>query len=198
MMLTRRTFVISGGMFALTACADTQAPPPRIDIPRITFAHRPAITFDAARVDIQQPFVPSGRAPNVEHQIPNPPARVAERWASDRLRAGGSAGFVRFTILDASIVEVPLKIDRSLAGAFKTQNDTRYDGRYQVRIDVQNPSGTGFAEAIVTRSQSAREDLTLNERDDLMVQFVEEMGRDLDRRLEAEINANLSGFLVRA
>jgi hypothetical protein len=191
-MISRRAVCIGAGLFVLAGCA-TQPPPTR-PTPRITFAHRPRLMFDVAAVDIQQPFVPSGRPPAVEHLMPVSPATVARQWAADRLGASGTGGFIRYTILDASVTETPLGKDQGVSGLLKSQNDLRYDARIQVRIDVQNRAGTGFAEATVERSQTAREDLTLNERDDLLVAFVEALGRDLDARLQAEISPNLDRF----
>ncbi|WP_416898753.1 MAG: hypothetical protein ACMVY4_03195 [Minwuia sp.] len=195
MIIGRRGFLISGASLVLAACAGKPPPDPP-SAPKITFAHRPKLVFGVGLVDIQQPFVSPGRPPNVEHLLPNTPAQVAERWARDRVAADGSSGFVRYSILDASIVANTLETDKSLSGFFKNQNDVRYDGRIQVRIDVQSDAGTGFAEGIVTRSQTATEELSLNERDLLLIEFVEGMGRDLDLRLENEIRASLTRFLL--
>jgi hypothetical protein len=193
--VSRRGFILLGGAALLAACTGKPAPEPATETPLITFTHRPPIGFDVAQVDIQQPFVSKGRAPNVEHLLANPPARVAERWAKDRLRARGDQGVARYSILDASITETTLKTDKTIQGIFKSQVDTRYDGRIEIRLDVQNSGGQGFANAVVTRSQTAREDLTLNERDALLIQFVEDMGRDLDARMNDEILRSLSRFM---
>lgn len=196
MATTRRMFLLTGGAVFLAACAGKPPPEPKAEIPELTFAHRPKITLDVATIDVQQPFVSKGRDPNVEHLLANPPARIAERWASDRLIAGGANGLARFSVLDASITQTGLKKDEGLSGLFKSQVDTRYDGRIEIRMDIENARGQGFATAVVTRSQTAREDLTLNERDAVLIKFVEEMGRDLDQRLEEEIRRNLGQFVI--
>jgi len=196
MATTRRMFLITGGAAILAACAGKPPPEPKSEIPQLTFAHRPKIVFNVASIDVQQPFVSKGSDPNVEHLLANPPARIAGRWARDRLVAGGANGLARFSILDASITQTRLKKDEGLSGLFKSQVDTRYDGRIEIRMDIENARGQGFATAVVTRSQTAREDLTLDERDALLIKFVEEMGRDLDQRLEEEIRNSLGQFLT--
>lgn len=195
MLTTRRLFMLTGCAAFLTACGGTPPPEPAVETPRLTFKHRPPIGLDVQTIDIQQPFVSSGRAPNVEHRLANTPAMVAERWALDRLQARGTAGFARYSILDASITETALKTDKTLGSIFKTEVDTRYDGRLEIRLDVENPGGNGFAVGIVTRTQTVPEDLTLNERDQLLIQFVEDMGRDLDARMNDEILRSLSPFM---
>lgn len=193
--VSRRGFIVLGGASLLAACTGKPAPEPAAETPVITFKHRPPIGFDVAQIDVQQPFVSKGVAPNVEHLLANPPARVAGNWARDRLRVRGEEGVARYSILDASITETALKTDKSIQGIFKSQVDTRYDGRIEIRLDVQNTGGQGFATAVVVRSQTVKEDLTLNERDALLIQFVEDMGRDLDARMNDEILRSLSRFM---
>lgn len=195
MLVSRRSFVLIGGAGLLAACTGKPPPEPTVEKPVITFRHRPPIGFDVAQIDIQQPFVSKGQPPNVEHLLANPPARVAERWATDRLRARGDNGLARYAILDASITETALKTDKGVKSIFKTQVDTQYDGRIEIRLDVRNSGGQGFATAVVTRTQTVKEDLTLNERDALLIEFVEQMGRDLDARMNDEILRSLSQFM---
>lgn len=191
--LTRRTLLL-GATALLVGCASD--PAPRAHLPRVTFAHRPPINFNVAKIDVVNSFRSTGQAPHIEHQVPIAPAAVARQWAQDRLVAKGNVGLLRYEIMDASIRAVPLKVDKSLGNALKALADTRYEGRIEVRLRVNAPGGTGDAVAVVTRTRTALENLTLNERDELLIQFVEELGRDLDRRLEAEISQHLSGFLI--
>ncbi len=102
------------------------------------FRHLPAITFDVASIDVQQPFVSSGQPPSIESQIPVTPAQVARNWARDRLKAGGADGVARYAILDASVREVALKTDKSLTGLLKTQQESKLEGRVEVRIDINS------------------------------------------------------------
>lgn len=196
MKLSRRGFVTLAGGFALSACAGGGPEQIVQPVPQVTFRHLPPIRLDVAEIDIRQPFVASGQAPNIEHLLPAPPARVAENWARDRLQAAGGDGLAVYSILDASVTETELETDKSLQALVKTQQGSRFDGRIEIRIDVSNAGGRGFAQAIVTRSQTIRDDLTLNERDIVLVEFVEQMGRDLNRRMEDEIAQNLSGFVL--
>lgn len=196
MTLSRRRFFALSGGFLLTACAGNGPDQVVQPAPQVTFRHLPPIRLNAAKLDIRQPFVATGEPPHIEHLLTASPAHVAENWARDRLRAAGTDGQATYSILDASLTETALDTDKSIKGLFKTQQGTRFEGRIEVRLDVANAGGTGFAQAVVTRSQTVSDDITLNQRDVILVGFVEQMGRDLNRRLEDEIAANLGDFVL--
>lgn len=193
-MILLRRLLLSLPLFVLVAGCESSLPPVQ-ELPQISFKHRPPIEFDVASIERQQPFVPPGEPPHVEHEVPIPPAQVARRWGADRLVAAGTSGVARYSIIDASITREDLKTDQSLTGAFKTQQAERYEARIEVRLHVEQPNRNAFTSAVVVRSQTLPENLTLNERDERLVTFVEQLGRDLDKRLEDEILENLSHFL---
>lgn len=193
MMLSRRLLL---GLPLVLLVAGCQEPlPPVQELPDISFKHRPAIGLDVAVIDRRQPFVPSGELPHIEHEVPIPPAEVARRWGEDRLRAAGASGSAVYSILDASIVRTDLKTDQGLTGAFKTEQAERFEARLEVRLDAENGNRRGHVNAVVVRTQTLPENLTLDERDVRLIAFVEQLGRDLDERLEAEIVDNLGSFV---
>ncbi|MEC9346553.1 MAG: hypothetical protein VYB54_10010 [Pseudomonadota bacterium] len=181
---------------ALGACTP-EPPPPAQSLPQISFAHRPEIRLTVGDIETVRAFTPTGQAPHIEHAVPIAPVTVVESWIRDRLRAAGGIGFARATIVDASMTETALKTDQSITGIFKTQQARKIAARVEVRIDVEtNGSGNGFVTAIVMRDQTLPENLTLQQRDEALIAFVEALGRDLDARLESEITGNLTGFLA--
>jgi len=195
MNISRRHLLVAAPALMLLACDGTSVLPEGPRVPEISFRHLPAINFDVATVDVQQPFISSGQPPSIESQIPVTPAQVARNWARDRLRAGGTEGVARFSILDASVRETELATDKSVTGLLKTQQESKLDGRVEIRIDISNARGTGFTTAIATRSQTVPEGLTLDEREQLQIDFVEALGQDMNRRLETEIRFNLTSFV---
>lgn len=195
MKTSRRHLLLAAPALLLAGCSGPSILSDGPFVPEISFRHLPAITFDVASIDVQQTFVSSGQPPAIEHQIPVTPAQVAHNWARDRLQAGGADGVARFTILDASVKEIALETDKSVTGLLKTQQESRLEGRVEVRIDISNAGGTGFTNAIATRSQTIPEGLTLDEREQLQIDFVEALGQDMNRRLETEIRFNLTTFV---
>lgn len=195
MNLSRRRFFLVAPALLLVGCGGPSVLPDGPRVPEISFRHLPAITFDVSSIDVQQPFVSSGQPPSIESQIPVTPAQVARNWARDRLKAGGADGVARYSILDASVREVALKTDKSVTGLLKTEQESKLEGRVEVRIDINNSKGTGFTNAIATRSQTIPEGLTLDEREQMQIDFVEALGQDMNRRLETEIRFNLTPFV---
>lgn len=196
MKLSRRHLLVAAPALFLFGCDGTSVLPEGPRVPEISFRHLPAITFAVAAVEVAQTFVPSAQPPHIEQQIPVTPAQVARNWSRDRLRAGGTDGIATFTIIDASVRDVALKTDTSVTGLLKTQQESRLEGRVEIRIDVANAKGTGFTTAIATRSQTVPEGLTLDRREQMQIDFVEALGQDMNRRLETEIRFNLTSFVV--
>lgn len=193
----RRALVLAPLLALLGLAACTDKPAPVQDLPEVSFAHRPEIRLAVGDIETVRSFASSGQPPHIEADVPVAPLQVIDAWVRDRLRATGGQGYARVTVVDASMTEDVLKTDQSLTGVFKTQQARRIAARVEVRIDVETPgSASGFVTAIVTRDQTLPEGLTLQQRDEMLIAFVEALGRDLDQRLDSEIAGNLTAFLA--
>lgn len=179
---------------AVAAC---ETPVSRPTFPEITFTHKPPIALDVARIEVVDTYTPPLAAPNVEHRVPNPPARSLARWAADRLKPAGASGTAVFTIVGASVVETPLEVKKGVAGAFVTEASERYDAVAEARLEIVDPGGQrrGFASARATRSRALAEDATLNERETLWHELVVALMADFDAEMAKNIRAYLSGWL---
>jgi hypothetical protein len=191
-MITR--FLAAFALLGLAACG---TPPPKPGFPQITFSHLPPIQLDVAQIQVVEQYTPPQRAPNVEHAMPVSPAAVMHRWAADRLRPVGPAGVATLTIKDASVVAQPLEKTGGLRGMVTTDQEVRYLGNLVVELDVNTAAGlgTGFASAAATRTVTAPENITLNQRDKILFELVEALARDLNATLEANVRAHLAPFL---
>jgi len=181
--------------FALLLGCETQVPSARL--PDITFAHLPPLALAVQRVDTSSRFVPTLRAPNVEHAFPAPPARAMEQWASQRLKAAGGNAQGRFTILDASVTETKLPRDTSIRGTFTKQQSERYDARAEAVVEILDGSGVrrGTASAMVTRWTTIGEEVTLNERERVKFNLIDGLMKDFDAELEKNIRQHLANWL---
>lgn len=182
-------------MFGILLTGCETPPPPRPIYPDITFAHRPPIRLDVARIEVMNEYVPPLKAPNVEHAFPVSIAAGAERWARDRLQAVGSDGVARLVIKDASATETDLRRTPGVRGIFTTDQAERYDARVEVMIEVRAGNRTGFASAAAQRSRSVPENATLNDRDRVQFELTDALLKDLDRELERNIYQFLPMFL---
>lgn len=177
--------------------AGCETPAPRPKFPQLTFAHLPTLNLDVARIEVVQSYKAPGAAPNVEHLFPAVPAAVARRWARQRLKAVGAGGVVRATVVNAAVVEVPLKRTTGLRGAFTIDQAERYEGVIEMKIELTTGSGQERASvaARTELSRSAAEDITLSDREKLWFEMTEEMINRLNVLLEREIRKNFKAYL---
>jgi hypothetical protein len=197
-ILSRRAalaLILAGG--ALAAC-DTP-PPPRPIYPEIRFTNQPKLRLDVAAIEVLREFKPTLREPQVEHLFPVPPEVAAEAWARDRLEATnpGSPRRARVRIIDASVKEVPLKKTEGLRGAFTTDQSERYDATIEMAVDILGERG--FPERTITarseRSQSVKEGITPNEREQAWYDLTRALMAEIDRELERQMRANFGTYL---
>lgn len=179
----------------LTSCA-VSAPPPKF--PEITFSHLPPIKLDVAEVEIVESYVPTLRAPNVEHEFPVTPMAAMRRWAVDRIQAGGEVGRGRVIIENASAVAVPLPIKTGVRGLLVDDQFVRYDIAMEMQIEVRSERGfrSSFATAKVEHSRTAPETISLAERDKLFFDLTEELIRMLNSELELNIRRHMQRDLL--
>jgi hypothetical protein len=184
-------------VFAVLVVAACETAPPRPRYPDISYVHLSKIRLDVARIDVVREYVSPGHPPNVEHLFPLRPADVAERWARDRLEAGGADGSARVAIKQASVVEVPLPRTGGIQGAFTTEQSERYDGVIEMSLEVARPSDgrRGEVSSRASRSRSVPENASLNDREKVWFEMTEAMMNDVNGSLERQIREHLGAFV---
>jgi hypothetical protein len=177
----------------LAAC---ESPPARPTYPDIRFTDLPPIRLAVSGVEIRNNFKPIFRAPNVEHLFPVPPERAAENWAHDRLVAAGGTVRARFTIQDASVVEVELPKKTGITEAFTKEPAERYDATLSVTLELVDDHGFALrtVSSEATRSQAVLEGITPNERDQTWYDMTKALMSDFNQRMSSEIRANFGGY----
>lgn len=190
-------WLIVAMLAALVAGCATEPPPDRFA--ELRYTHLPRIDLAVANVEVMESYRAPARAPNVEHQFPTPPGTAAARWARDRLHAAGGANLVRVSILDASVIEVPLKRSQGLRGLVTTDQSERYDGTLHIRVEMLAPDGRRLAmvESRATRSRSVAENITLAERERVWFRLTEDMMNDINTSLESQIRQHFANWLAR-
>jgi len=186
------------GIFAAVIAGCATEPPPD-SFAQLRYTHLPKIELAAASVEVVQSYRSPAKAPNIEHQLPTPPGTAAAQWARDRLHAAGGTNLVRVSILDASVIEVPLKRSEGLRGVITTDQSERYDGTLQIRIEMLAPDRRRLAmvESRATRSRSVAENITLAERERVWFRLTEDMMNDINTSLETQIRQYFAQWLVR-
>jgi hypothetical protein len=166
--------------------AGCTVPVERPDFPELTWTHLPPITLDVAEIEIIDATQPTGASPHVEHLFPLPPAKAAERWARDRLRAGGSANRARFIIQRAEVIEVGLRQTEGVSGIFTKDQSERYDADLAVLLEIRSDVGQllGQVTAELRKSRTVPEDASLNERERIWFAITDDLAKLLNEEME--------------
>ena len=166
-------------------------------LPEITFQHLPPIRIDVARIEVVEGVREPTSPPHVGHTFPTPPRAALRTWARDRLLAAGPSGTVRFVILDADVTETGLKLKKGLTGAFTDEQSHRYDAKVAARVEVTGVPDLRMAEAraAAERSQTIAESATVNERERLWFDMVDDLMGDFNTVMEGNIRKHLGRVL---
>ncbi len=165
--------------------------------PDITFTHLPPIEFNVAEIVIRTPYREPIEAPHVGEQFPVSPSRAARNWAEDRLRAVGRRGTVTVTIQESSAVEEVLKQEGGLTGLVTKQQSERYVVVIAMEVSALDPVGPRSARAAARtrKSTTVREDVTLDEREQVWYNLTKDTMADFNAAMERQIRATLGSFL---
>ena len=178
----------------LSACAAT---PERQVFPELNFNHVSQILLDVSEVRVVNEYRSPLKAPNVEHEMPVKIDQAVRKWAEQRLRANGNQNaFAVLTIKDASVVEKQLEKKTGLTGFFTNDQSERYEFRVMAELRIEEVNGNkAIATAEVSRVKTVSEDITLNDRDMMYFQQVEQLMSDFNIEMVASIKKFMQPFL---
>ena len=187
------TVMVGLVVLMLAACATDGPPAAR---PTLTFANQPALNLDVAEIKLVTRYAMPLAAPHVEHLMPVALGAGVERWVLDVPKAVGRSGVAEVIIQEASVREVDLKTQGGLRGLLTNDQAQRYDGRLVVDLRIDDPAGgrRGEVRVVVTRSQSAAEDISPNQRDALWFRFAEAMLGDFAAGMDRQVKTDLPQF----
>jgi hypothetical protein len=176
---------------ALVAC---NTPPERQAFPEITFQHLQPFRLDVARVQIVDGYQPDPGA-DIDNQFPEAPAAVARQWAEDRLIAVGQQGEAIYTITLAKATQTSLQRSQGMSAMTHKDQSDRYDLAITVNLEVRSGGKSGAVTAKAARSQTVREDMTLNQREGVLFNLLDVTMKDLNAQMEKLIPHYLGGFV---
>lgn len=190
-------FLASAALVLPLLLAGCATPPAQQSFPELSFKHLAPINLSVGSVDVETRYIPPLKPPNVEHRAPVTPYNAARQWGLDRLKAMGGAERARLVILDASIVEVPLNVTGGVKGWFTRDQAARYDGKMSVVVEVLDVQGQprAFATGRASRSQTVAEGASIADRERVLFAMTEEMMRDLNAELEANIARYFANYM---
>ena len=174
-------------ILALSACAERSYQAARLDL---DFGSLPPLTFDVQEIIVEQAYAPQARPPNVEHLFELPPAKAAESWARDRLRAGGTQRRMIFEIREAPVVEAIVETEGGGGLLSIVRQTLRYEARLVIDVHLVEDDGFFAASARVTgeRSVTLPESASEADRRATWNLLVSELMADVDVQLEATLS----------
>jgi len=178
----------------LGACG-TSTPTQRL--PEMTFAHLQTISVDVAAFEVINQFNPPLAAPHIEHLMPTSPAVALQQWLKDRFKGVGKTGTLRLIIEDARATETTLTKNESLKGKFTKQQSQRYDMTVKATMELRGIAGDLLASTTAQAEQSitAREDISLNDREKLWFDTVSQLMASFNQAMEANIRTYMGRWL---
>ena len=172
----------------LAACSST--PPPPVPQPKLAFQHEPIIMAPAAQVAFDNEYKPPMLDPNVEHQHDVRPAQVAEAWVDKRLKANSmSHGRLTVTVLDASVVQEDLPMDKSFkARLLERQPESKLTGTLKWRLTYAGPLLTSWtSEGVASSSGTVLEQSSLNDIDQTYADVLDGLATNFDKQMEQQL-----------
>jgi len=178
-----------GSFAVIIILAGCEATLPTMQQPELTFSNLTPLRLNVKSITVRQTYQPTYKSPYVDHLFKAPPAEIMTNWAKARFQAIGGPDRAVITIKNASVKETRLKQDKSFTGFFTKQQSKRYDMTAEVVVMIVGDGGVPKASATAKamRTQTLREDASLNKRDQIWFAMEERLMDDLNR--EVEINA---------
>lgn len=173
----------------LAACT----PPPKPAAPDIIFAGGPQFVLPAeGEVEVVEQYEPPLKAPNVEHEFGVTPAAIARAWARDRIEVDPGDGTVRMTIIEASVVQNELDVEKGLSGLFKNQPDRQLTARLKVRLDYVGIAGSATATVEAMAERKFDEGDTLLEIEAAYYEMIERLAATFQNEMDESVRKHFA------
>jgi len=151
---------------SLAACANNH--PPAENLPPLSFADKPPIVLDVARIEIVSKYQAPSTPPHIELGLPVTPENAFRKWVQDRLQPRGATGTMRVVINNAAATETTLPQDN--ASMFNNQPQTKVDMTLDVSLEMLDDRQfvTADVSGHASRSETLFTDLKLSQRDRIL------------------------------
>lgn len=154
----------------------------------------PEIRLAVAEMQVIPAYASPRRRPHAEHRMKSSPQNVAAAWARSKIHAVGRADRARVIILDASVIEVPVK---GKSGLFRRGPDRRYDAKLTISLEIRSDAGDliGKAQATATRSQEVLKGVEGRRLQEIWRDLSERLVSDAAHELKRQLQARLARYL---
>ena len=154
----------------------------------------PEIRLNVAEMQVIPAYASPRRKPHADHRMTASPQKVAVDWARASIRAVGRQDRARVIVLDASVVEVPVK---GKSGFLRRGPDRRYDAKLTIAVEIRSDAGDliGNARVTATRSQEVLKGVRGDRLQLIWRDLSERLVRDASNELKRQMQARLGRFM---
>lgn len=189
-LLTRRSLFAGAGLLLLAACGG----PELASVAPVSFAGRPPIRLNLARIDTVDRSVPA----SAQSSAAQSPAAAIRGWGAARLQAGGRAGIGQLIIQEASLTREQLATQGGLTAMFRDQPSQKLTLRLTARLEVGavgNITG-GYADVRVERSTTVTDGSSVADQNRAEAGLLQDGMNEFDRQFEANIRQYLAPLVL--
>lgn len=187
-VLTRRSLLAGAGLLLLGACGG----PELANVAPVSFAGRPPIRLNVARIDTVDRAAPSAT------MLAQSPATAIRGWGAARLQAAGRTGIGQLIIQQASLTQERLATQGGLTSVFNDQPSLKLTLRLAARLEVGavgNITG-GYADVSVERSTTLTDGSSAADQSRAEAGLLQDGMGEFDRQFEANIRQYLAPLVL--
>ena len=187
--------LFTGCAFLFAAC---DVPVTKRTFDRFTWDRLDPFVFQANSISFRSEFTEKFEYPRVEHLFPINIGDSLLQWGRDRIKINkGSGGKIEYIVLEASAIEVPLKIQEGVKDFFYKDREFRYNLLAVVKISVKDR--LGVEKNLVARVEKwgvTLEGLSIVEREEAWYHLTEGLLQKLNLFFDSEIPKNFTHSLI--
>ena len=192
-MRTFTRFFLLLPLLAMAACSSPEIEPRK----KLGFKQYPPINLNVASVEVKEEYQSPLSHPNVEQEFRTTPAEAVEIWVNDRIRTTGGSKRLVVIVKDASVTTDALPRTGGFKGMYTIDQKERYNARLEVEMRIYGEKALSEASinVVATRSDTAAENFSPLERDQLFDRMVHDLMALLNAELEKNFQMYFSAYL---
>ncbi len=176
------------GILAVAACTNIAASP----APQLTFANYQTQTLNVATTGVDENLIMANDTQNVAEQFVVSPAEAVRRYAARRFQAAGTGdGYFKITIEDARVHFRQIEQENKTLKWADIGKEDEYRVMLQLRVTPQ-PNGFSGRPGPITikmeRTLIMKSGVTLEEREDKQIAFLEKLIADVDAKIQTALD----------
>lgn len=186
---------IAASTLSLSACENTNVEQPAT----VSFASQPPYTLDVSALEFAQTYQSPMQKPNVEHTFTVKLPDMVKSWANERFKPKGATKSMRVDLVNASVTETELPVEKGVKGFFTKQQSAKYDAKLEVSLKIYD--GTTLLpdtelNVVVTRSRSVPEDFSVAEKQKFFQELENSLLTDLNAEVDKQIKSYFGKYLL--